>query len=74
MSDEDGFSSGFRPGPKLDTPLSALVHEDLSVYSVTDLKERIATLDGEISRTRSILDSKQSGRSAADALFSFKGS
>jgi len=74
MSDEDAYSPAFGSGARPDTPLSALLREDLSGYSVTELTERITLLEGEIVRTRTLRDSKQSGRSAADALFSFKGS
>ncbi len=73
MSEEEAFDSAFRPGTGPGGPLNALIHEDLSGYSVIDLKERIDALEAEIVRTRKMLDSKQSGRSAADALFSFKG-
>lgn len=53
--------------------LNALSSEDLDPYSVEDLSERIARLEGEIERTRAALDRKKSRRSDADALFSFKG-
>jgi len=51
--------------------LDALEREDLDVYGVVELKERIDRLRAEISRTEAKLDRKQSGRSAADALFKF---
>jgi uncharacterized small protein (DUF1192 family) len=54
--------------------LKNLTHEDLSVFSVEDLRERVACLEREMARTQQFLDKKASGRSAADALFSFKGS
>jgi uncharacterized small protein (DUF1192 family) len=44
--------------------------EDLDLYAVGDLEARIEQLQGEILRTRSVLDRKKSGRAAADALFS----
>lgn len=47
--------------------------EDLDVYAVGDLEDRIEQLQGEIARTRSALDRKKTGRAAADALFSFGG-
>jgi len=53
--------------------LLELGREDLDLYSVEDLKERIQSLEGEIGRTRRVLDRKQAGRAAADALFSFGG-
>ena len=51
--------------------LDAATREDLDGYSVEELAERIARLEGEAARTRKALERKQSGRSAADALFSF---
>ena len=50
--------------------LMELAREDLDLYAVEDLKERIAKLEDEIGRTRTALDRKQAGRAAADALFS----
>ena len=46
-----------------------LVREDLDLYGVEDLKERIEHLSGEIARTEAQLSRKQAGRAAADALF-----
>lgn len=54
--------------------LKNLTHEDLSVFSVEELRERIASLQGEIARVQQVLEKKTSGRSAAEALFSFKES
>jgi len=51
--------------------IDGLEREDLDVYGVAELKERIDRLKMEISRTQIKLDSKQSGRSAADELFKF---
>ncbi|MBA4804139.1 MAG: DUF1192 domain-containing protein [Brevundimonas sp.] len=51
--------------------LTALVREDLDAYSVEDLRERIALLEGEIARVRAAIEGKSSQRSAADALFRF---
>ncbi|WP_158916327.1 DUF1192 domain-containing protein [Caulobacter sp. S45] len=51
--------------------LDEATREDLDVYAVDELAERIARLENEIARTRKVLDRKRSGRSAADALFSF---
>lgn len=45
-------------------------HEDLDVYAVGDLEERIERLQDEIGRTRAALDRKKNGRAAADAFFS----
>lgn len=44
--------------------------EDLDLYAVQDLEERIERLQDEIGRTRAALDRKRNGRAAADALFS----
>ncbi|HWU49596.1 MAG TPA: DUF1192 domain-containing protein [Asticcacaulis sp.] len=57
-----------------DSALFAVVREDLDPYSVEDLRLRIEMLEAEIARSRAAMDSKTHRRSAADALFSFKGS
>ena len=44
--------------------------EDLEVYGVSELEERIDALEAEIIRTRAQIEKKESGRAAADALFS----
>lgn len=49
--------------------LSELAREDLELYGVEELGERILALDAEIARCRAAIDKKQSVRSAADALF-----
>jgi uncharacterized small protein (DUF1192 family) len=54
--------------------LGGLVREDLDPYSVEDLEDRISVLEGEIRRARETVERKKNRRSAADALFSFKGS
>ena len=51
--------------------LTALAREDLDLYSVQELDERIAALDTEIARARSAIAAKQAKKSAADALFNF---
>ena len=38
-----------------------IAREDLDLYAVEDLEERIALLEGEIARTRAQLDRKRSG-------------
>ncbi len=43
--------------------------EDLDLYAVDELKERIEALQAEIDRTKAQMDRKLSGRVAADALF-----
>jgi len=53
--------------------LREALREDLEVYAVTDLEERITELEREIARTRTQLDKKRQGRSAADALFNLGG-
>ena len=52
--------------------LTEVTKEDLDLYAATDLQERIARLEDEIARTRSVLERKLAGRAAADALFSLK--
>ena len=49
--------------------LIELGREDLEIYGVEDLKERIALLGAEIERTQAQLGRKQAGRAAADAFF-----
>ena len=51
--------------------LLQLSREDLDFYGVVELAERIEGLKAEIARTEAKLQKKQSGRSAADALFKF---
>jgi uncharacterized small protein (DUF1192 family) len=46
------------------------VREDLDLYGVVELEERIDVLRSEIARVEAQLDRKRSGRAAADALFS----
>lgn len=59
------------PRPARGAALLELEREDLDLWGVEELRERIETLEREIERTRSRLEKKQSGRSAADALFKF---
>jgi len=49
--------------------LTELAREDLELYGVLELQERIDALDAEISRVRAQLERKKAGRAAADALF-----
>jgi uncharacterized small protein (DUF1192 family) len=49
--------------------LVELSREDLDLYAVEELQERIDQLGAEIGRTQAQLDRKQASRSAADALF-----
>ncbi|WP_337187360.1 DUF1192 domain-containing protein [Phenylobacterium sp.] len=43
--------------------------EDLELYGVAELEERLSILETEIARVRAQIDRKRSGRAAADALF-----
>lgn len=49
--------------------LTEAVREDLELYAVAELEERIAVLEAEIERVRAQIDRKRAGRAAADALF-----
>ena len=49
--------------------LREALREDLEVYAVADLEERITELEREIARVRAQLERKRAGRSAADAMF-----
>jgi uncharacterized small protein (DUF1192 family) len=50
-----------------------LAREDLELYGVIELDERIEALESEIARTRAQAEKKRAGRAAADALFSRSG-
>jgi uncharacterized small protein (DUF1192 family) len=50
--------------------LSEVSSEDLELYAIEDLNERIERLEAEIDRTKDALDKKRNGRAAADAFFS----
>ena len=45
------------------------VREDLELFGVAELEERIDVLQSEIARVQAQIDSKRAGRAAADALF-----
>ena len=45
------------------------VREDLELFGVAELEERIDVLNSEIARVRAQIDRKRAGRAAADALF-----
>jgi len=49
--------------------LTELAREDLDLFSVSDLEQRIEALEGEIARARSQIERKRAGRAAADLLF-----
>lgn len=59
------------PRPARGAALVMLAREDLDVYSVTELTERIAALEAEIARDRAAIEKKNSRKSDADALFNF---
>jgi len=50
--------------------LQEAVREDLDLYGMAELDERIAVLQAEIDRVRAHIERKKAGRAAADALFS----
>lgn len=60
------------PRPARGAALRELGREDLDVYSVEDLDERIAALKAEIARAEAARTAKQARKSDADALFNFK--
>jgi uncharacterized small protein (DUF1192 family) len=49
--------------------LADLAREDLELFGVAELEERIEGLEGEIARVRAQIDRKRAGRAAADAFF-----
>ncbi len=49
--------------------MAELAREDLDLYAVEELDERIDLLRAEIARVEAAKAKKQSGRAAADALF-----
>lgn len=46
------------------------VREDLELYGVSELEERLGVLEAEMARVKAQIHKKKSGRAAADALFS----
>lgn len=60
------------PRPQRGAALKALGREDLDLYAVDELNERIETLEAEIARARQAIEAKQFKKSAADALFNFR--
>ncbi|HEX6866715.1 MAG TPA: DUF1192 domain-containing protein [Caulobacteraceae bacterium] len=63
------FEEAAEPRTARGQALKEALREDLEVYSVADLEERIVELEREIARVRAQLDKKRAGRSAADAMF-----
>lgn len=59
------------PRPQRGAMLTALGREDLDLYSVQELNERIEALTGEIDRAKAAIAGKNAKKSAADALFNF---
>jgi len=50
--------------------LAELAREDLDLFGVAELEERIEGLEGEIARVRAQIERKRAGKAAADAFFS----
>lgn len=59
------------PRPQRGAALASLHREDLDLYSVEELGERIEALEAEITRARAAISAKAAKKSAADALFNF---
>lgn len=53
--------------------LIELAREDLELYAVLDLRDRIEALEAEIARCQAQLRRKEAGRAAADSLFGKPG-
>jgi uncharacterized small protein (DUF1192 family) len=49
--------------------LLAVTREDLDLYGVAELEERVEMLEAELVRTRRQIEKKGAARSAADAFF-----
>jgi uncharacterized small protein (DUF1192 family) len=49
--------------------MAELSREDLELFGVDELEDRIDALQAEIGRTKAQLERKKQGRAAADALF-----
>lgn len=60
------------PRPQRGAALTALAREDLDLFSVEELGERVEALEAEIARARAAMEGKSSRKSAADALFNFR--
>ena len=66
MSDEAAEPRGHRG-----EALSHALREDLELYSVDNLDERVGLLRAEIARTEAQIEKKRASKSAADAFFKF---
>lgn len=49
--------------------LLAVTREDLDLFGVSELEERIELLESELARVRGQIEKKRAGRSAADSFF-----
>ncbi len=49
--------------------LLAVTREDLDLYGVSELEERVELLEAELARTRRQIEKKGAARSAADSFF-----
>ncbi|MEO8813209.1 MAG: DUF1192 domain-containing protein [Caulobacteraceae bacterium] len=50
--------------------LVEMAREDLDLFGIGELNERIADLEAEIARVRAHMVKKQAGRAAAESVFS----
>lgn len=53
--------------------LAEAMREDLELFGVSELEERVEVLREEIARVEAQIARKRSGRAAADALFAPRG-
>ena len=49
--------------------LAEAMREDLELYGVVELNERLEALEAEIARVRAQIARKEAGRAAADTIF-----
>jgi uncharacterized small protein (DUF1192 family) len=49
--------------------LTEALREDLDLFAIQDLNERVELLEAEVRRVRAQIERKEAGREAADALF-----
>jgi uncharacterized small protein (DUF1192 family) len=50
-------------------PAGVTLGENLDLLSLSELEQRIALLEAEVSRVKAMIMSKQASKSAADAFF-----
>ncbi len=60
------FADEAAPRPNL---AEVRVGQDLSLWSLDELAQRIATLEAEIARTRQVMTAKDASRAAAESVF-----